>query len=159
MNSKMTYGGIGPKLALITLPYVILSIIIMQRDPQFLFMNVPDSLWLKIPGLILLAGGLLFYMFTIVIFLADFKNGQLITRGPFALCRNPIYATFLVFIIPGLALFLQSGLTLSIDLVLYINFRISIHGENRVLERQFGQEYIAYRSRVNELIPVPRINK
>lgn len=35
----MTWGGIGPKLALITLPYIILSVIVINRDPELLKIN------------------------------------------------------------------------------------------------------------------------
>jgi len=43
--------------------------------------------------------------------------------------------------------------------VLYLNFKISIHGENKVLEREFGEAYENYRKRVNEIIPFPVIRK
>lgn len=45
---------------------------------------------------------------------------------------------------------------LSIALVLYLNFKLSIHGENKVLERKFGEAYNTYRKNVNEIVPGPR---
>lgn len=155
----MTFGGIGPKLALITMPYIVLAILIMQRDPQFLKLNIADVEWIAIAGYAWIGIGFLFYVSTIVVFLTDFKKGLLVTRGTFGLCRNPIYASFIVFFIPGLALVFQSGMTLSIALVLYLNFKISIHGENKVLEREFGEVYEDYRKSVNEIIPFPIIRK
>jgi protein-S-isoprenylcysteine O-methyltransferase Ste14 len=154
MSTKMTFGGIGPKLALITLPYLVLAILVMQRDPQFF--KLPYSEWITIVGYTLLGTGFLFYIATIVVFLTDFKKGLLVTRGTFGLCRNPIYASFIVFFIPGLALLFQSGMILSIALVLYLNFKISIHGENKVLERTFGEAYEDYRKSVNDIVPFPR---
>jgi protein-S-isoprenylcysteine O-methyltransferase Ste14 len=156
MNTKMTFGGIGPKLALITLPYILLSILITQKDPQFLKLNLADAEWITVAGYTLIGIGFLFYVTTIVVFLTDFKKGLLVTRGTFSLCRNPIYASFIVFFIPGLALVFQSGMILSVALVLYLNFKISIHGENKVLQREFGEAYIEYRKNVNEIIPFPR---
>jgi protein-S-isoprenylcysteine O-methyltransferase Ste14 len=159
MNTKMTFGGIGPKLALITLPYILLVISVMQRDPQFLKFNLADTKWISIAGYIWIGIGVLFYAATIVVFLIDFKKGLLVTRGTFSLCRNPIYASFIVFFIPGLALVFQSGMIFSITIVLYLNFKISIHGENKVLEREFGKAYEVYRKSVNEIIPFPFIRK
>lgn len=159
MNTKMTFGGIGPKLALISMPYIVLAMLVMQRDPQFLKLQYVDSIWIAVTGYAWIGIGFLFYVATIKVFLTDFKKGLLVTRGTFGLCRNPIYASFIVFFIPGLALVFQSGMILSIALVLYLNFKISIHGENKVLEREFGEDYEDYRKCVNEIIPFPVIRK
>jgi protein-S-isoprenylcysteine O-methyltransferase Ste14 len=159
MNTKMTFGGIGPKLALITMPYILLAISVIQRDPEFLKLDFFSNKWLGIVGFIWIGVGFLFYVATIVVFLTDFKKGLLVTRGTFSLCRNPIYASFIVFFIPGLALVFHSGMVLSIALVLYLNFKISIHGENKVLQREFGASYENYRKSANEIIPFPVIRK
>jgi len=159
MNSKMTFLGIGPKLALISLPYIVLAMIVIQRDPQFLKLNFADAVWIAIAGYTWIGIGFLFYVATIKVFLTDFKKGLLVTRGTFGLCRNPIYASFIVFFIPGLGLVFQSGMILSIAVVLYLNFKLSIHGENKVLEREFGDAYETYRKSVNEIIPIPVIRR
>jgi protein-S-isoprenylcysteine O-methyltransferase Ste14 len=95
-------------------------------------------------------------MYSAIFFLKYFKPGKLIIQGPFALCRNPIYSSIIVFIIPSLALIFHSGLTFSVSVVLYIGFKISIHGETNVLRRIFGEEYEIYEKSVNEIIPFPR---
>jgi len=159
MSTKMTFGGIGPKLALISLPYIVLAMLVIQRDPQFLKLPVDDFGWIAVAGYTLIGIGIVFYAATIAVFLTDFKKGLLVTRGTFSMCRNPIYASFIVFFIPGLALVFQSGMILSMALVLYLNFKISIHGENKVLEREFGEDYEDYRKCVNEIIPFPVIRK
>lgn len=87
----MTLGGIGPKLALITLPYIILALCIAQRDPKFLKLNILANKLVEIIGYTWIFTGILFYIATIVVFLSDFKKGGLITRGTYGLCRNPIY--------------------------------------------------------------------
>ena len=157
IHRERTWGGIGPKLALITLPYVVLSIVVMQRDPTFLaltFLN-PDAAGLA--GGLLLAVGCVFWSWAAIVFLTDFKKGELIARGPYGLCRNPIYASFIVFLLPALSLMVRSGMILTIDLALYINFKIAIHGERLPLQQTFGEQYDAYSRRVNELFPFPRI--
>jgi protein-S-isoprenylcysteine O-methyltransferase Ste14 len=152
----MTYGGIGPKLVLLCLPYVILSLIVMYRYPEFFnlkFLNFP---YIKALGFVWLGLGIIFWIYSAISFLKYFKDGKLITRGPFALCRNPIYSSLIVFLIPSLALIYHSGLIFSIALVLYIGFKISIHGESRLLSRTFGDEYELYKKFVNEIFPFPR---
>jgi len=152
----MTLFGCGPKLALLCLPYIILSLVVMFMYPDFFNLRFLDNIYARVLGYVWLAIGIVFWIYSAVYFLKYFKPGQLITRGPFGLCRNPIYSSIIVFIIPSLALVFHSGLTFTISLVLYIGFKISIHGETNVLRRIFGEEYDKYEKSVNEIIPFPR---
>jgi len=152
----MTLFGCGPKLALLCLPYIILSLIIMIKYPEFLHLQFLDLILFKIIGVLWLGLGLIFWGYSAVYFLKYFKPGTLLIKGPFALCRNPIYSSIIVFIIPALGIIFHSGLTLSIALVLYVGFKISIHGETSVLRKIFGEEYDKYEKSVNEIIPFPR---
>jgi protein-S-isoprenylcysteine O-methyltransferase Ste14 len=152
----MTLFGCGPKLALICLPYVILSLIVMYRYPEFFDLKYVNFTYVKVLGFIWLVLGVSYWMYSAIFFLKYFKPGNLITKGPFALCRNPIYSSIIVFIIPSLGLIFHSWLIFSIALVLYIGFKISIHGESNVLKRIFGDEYEIYETSVNEIIPFPK---
>ena len=152
----MTLFGCGPKLALLCLPYIILSLIIMIKYPEFLHLQFLDLILFKIIGVLWLGLGLIFWGYSAVYFLKYFKPGTLLIKGPFALCRNPIYSSIIVFIIPALGIIFHSGLTLTIALVLFVGFKISIHGETSVLRKIFGEEYDIYEKSVNEIIPFPR---
>jgi protein-S-isoprenylcysteine O-methyltransferase Ste14 len=156
LETSMTYGGIGPRLALLCLPYIILALIVMYRDPEFSDLKVLDRLYIKVLGFVWLGLGIIFWVYSAIYFLRYFRAGKLIKDGPFALCRNPIYSSLIVFIIPSLALIFHSGLLSSISLVLYSGFKISIHGESLLLRRAFGDEYEKYENSVNEIIPFPR---
>jgi len=151
----MTLNICGPKLALLCLPYILLALIIMIKYPEFFDLRFVDLILFKVSGIVWLGMGLIFWVYSAVYFLKYFQPGKLITRGPFALCRNPIYSSIIVFIIPSLSIIFHSGLTLSIALVLYIGFKISIHGETSVLRKLFGEEYDRYEKSVNELFPFP----
>jgi protein-S-isoprenylcysteine O-methyltransferase Ste14 len=156
MKTSMTLGGCGPKLALLSLPYIILSLIVMRKYPEFFDLKFLDFPFVKGLGLLWLGLGIIFWIYSAIFFLKHFKAGKLITRGTFALCRNPIYSSIIVFIVPSLALLFHSGLIFSIALVLYVGFKISIHGESILLRRNFGEEYETYEKSVNEIIPFPR---
>lgn len=156
MKTSMTLFGCGPKLAILCLPYIILSITVMYVYPEFFDLRFLNNIYAKIGGFAWLGLGFIFWIWSALFFIKHFKPGELITNGPFGLCRNPIYASIIVFIIPSLALIFHSGLTLSIALVLYIGFKISIHGETNVLKRIFGEKYEMYEKSVNEIFPFPR---
>ena len=156
MNKPMTYGGVGPKLALLSLPYIILSLIVMIKYPEFFDIKLLDFPGIKMSAFIWLVLGIIYWIYSAIYFLKYFKPGTLITKGPFSLCRNPIYSSLIVFIIPSLALIFHSGLILTISLVLYLGFKLSIHGETIVLRKIFGEEYNIYERSVNEIFPFPR---
>jgi protein-S-isoprenylcysteine O-methyltransferase Ste14 len=156
MKTTMTLFGCGPRLALICLPYVILSLIVMNKYPEFFDLRFLDFSYVKVSGFAWLGLGIIYWGYSAFYFLRYFKPGNLITHGPFALCRNPIYSSIIVFIIPSLALIFHSGLIFSISIVLYIGFKISIHGETIVLRRIFGEDYGIYEKSVNEIIPFPQ---
>jgi protein-S-isoprenylcysteine O-methyltransferase Ste14 len=156
MKTSMTLFGCGPKLALLSLPYVILSLIVLYRYPDFFDLKFLHIYFVMILGFVWLGLGIIFWIYAAIFFLNNFKPGMLITKGPFALCRNPIYSSIIVFIVPSLGLIFHSGLIISISVVLYIGFKISIHGETTILRRIFGEEYEVFEKSVNEIIPFPR---
>lgn len=156
MKNTMTLFGCGPKLALLSLPYIILSLVIMFLYPDFFNLGFLDFSFFRILGMVWLAIGLIFWGYSASYFIKNFKPGKLLTEGPFALCRNPIYSAVIVFIFPSLGIIFHSGLLLSIAVVLYIGFKLSIHGETIILRRTFGETFTQYERTVNEIFPFPR---
>jgi protein-S-isoprenylcysteine O-methyltransferase Ste14 len=86
-----------------------------------------------------------------------FASHQLAQSGVFRLSRNPMYAGFIVFIIPGLALLLNDLLLIAISLVMYLVFKMLVGREERCLAEQFGEEFERYRKSVPQLLPFVRL--
>lgn len=82
----------------------------------------------------------------------DTPPERLVTSGPFALCRNPMYLGHLIFL-AGLALSLRSwaGGALALGIATWLQFRVR-RDEQRLAER-FGEPYMQYCSRVKRWIP------
>jgi protein-S-isoprenylcysteine O-methyltransferase Ste14 len=156
MKEKMTWSGIGVKMAVFSLPYFILTVIWMALKPEFLQMRFLSPVAGYIIGGILIAGGLVFLGFTVPVLLEGLKKQKLLTSGVYGLTRNPVYACWILFLIPGLAFFFLSWLLLFGTAVLYINFKLLIGEEVKVLKSNFGKKYSEYESRVNELLPLPK---
>src|SRR5512133_3775804 len=154
-KTTMNLFGCGPKLALVCLPYVILSLIVMYKYPDFFDLKFLDFSFAKNFGFLWLVMGLLYWIYSAIYFLKHFNPGTLITKGPFSLCRNPIYSSIIVFIVPSLGLIFHSVLIISLAIVFFIGFKISIHGETIVLRRIFNEEYEVYEKSVNEIFPFP----
>ncbi len=158
-NNELTLGGVGPRMVLLCLPYIILSIAVWAIHPDFLSLNFADNHILFYASIAWLVAGVIFWISSVVTFRTAFREKKLVTSGPFAVCRNPVYASYIVFIIPALGVMLHSGLVLSISAVMYMAFKICIHGEVIVLRRTFGEAYENYCNSVNELFPFPRLKE
>jgi protein-S-isoprenylcysteine O-methyltransferase Ste14 len=82
----------------------------------------------------------------------DTPPERLVTSGPFALCRNPMYLGHVLFL-AGVALSPRSwlGAAITAATALWLQFRV-LRDERRLAER-FGDAYMQYRSRVKRWIP------
>jgi len=86
-----------------------------------------------------------------------YQRDQLLTTGVFAVCRNPVYAAWIVLILPALTLLTRSWPLMLTPLVAYAVFKLLIHVEDDYLRQRFGPAYLDYRARVNEIIPIPKL--
>ena len=81
------------------------------------------------------------------------EGHQLITRGPYAVVRNPTYASMALWII-ALGLTFATPLRLALALALYlIGTLMRIRAEEELMRATFGAQWEEYRRRVPALIP------
>ncbi len=153
---KMTIFGIGHKLFAATVLYTLFALIITLKYTWIFKIAVYDSAFLKIPGIILMVIGLLFYISSVMVFLDKYKENILIKSGTYSICRNPLYASWIVFFIPAFSLIMNSWIIASSALFMYVLMRIMICEEERFLEEKFGDEYREYRESVNLVFPVQK---
>ncbi|MGC8663277.1 MAG: methyltransferase family protein [Thermoplasmata archaeon] len=104
-------------------------------------------------GTVLVLIGIILVFFSVKHLQQAFKYGKLVTDGPYAYVRNPLYAGWILFIIPGIILIFGLILLIPVPFLTYGLFRKLIKKEEKYLEEKFGNEYIEYRKRVNLLIP------
>jgi protein-S-isoprenylcysteine O-methyltransferase Ste14 len=86
--------------------------------------------------------------------LKGLKETKLITTGAYAITSNPLYSAFIVLILPGTALVLNSWIMLTVPIVGYVIFKFYIKQEYAELEKFFGEEYRKYRASTPELFPL-----
>ena len=73
---------------------------------------------------------------------------KLITNGPFALVRHPLYTSVALLVIPGRGLLFDTWVGAGIGAVLYVSSRIFSPSEERILQKVFLVEYPANRGKV-----------
>jgi protein-S-isoprenylcysteine O-methyltransferase Ste14 len=159
MTNQMTKWGVGPKFFLYSATYGVLMVVLGKYfGPLFSITFIPYSVLAGI-GIILIILGIPFYLFSIVPVMRAFKAGQLVTSGVYGMCRHPVYEVWVVFIVPGITLLLNSWAALSAPFVMYFFLRALVKKEDIYLEKTFGQEYVAYKQKVPAILPYGWLKK
>jgi len=123
---KLNYLGIGPKIGGIGIPYLALTIFLSVKYKPLFSISVNSPSFLLYCGLFLVFAGLALYIATLPLLLKGLKELKMITTGAFGLCRNPLYVSFILFLLPGIALTMNSWLVLTAAVLSYILFKINI---------------------------------
>jgi protein-S-isoprenylcysteine O-methyltransferase Ste14 len=152
---KLNFFGVGPKIGIILLPWLAVTIIISCIKKNLFSFTSGGGTILLIAGIILMAFGLIFYASTVRLLLKGLKETRLVTNGAFSLCQNPLYSSIILFIIPALSLLLNSWLILTTSITGYILFKLYIRNEYNELEKFFGENYLRYKNETPEFFPVP----
>jgi protein-S-isoprenylcysteine O-methyltransferase Ste14 len=153
MENQMTEWGVGPKFTLYSSIYCVLMFgLTMYYDPLFKITLISYRVLVWI-GVILIVLGIPFYLFSLVPVMRAFKAKRLITGGVYGMCRHPVYAAWLLFFVPSLALFLNSWAFLSASIVMYFLVGALVTKEDMYLKDTFGQEYLEYKHKVPAILP------
>ncbi len=152
-DKKMTFWGASPIVFLITILYSIAVILIDYfLKPIFQIDFIPHRILITL-AVVLLSVGIPSYFTTLLTLKTAYKQNKLLTMGVFSICRNPLFAEVTFFLLPGILLFLNSWLLLTIPCFLYIMFKIFIKREEKLMEREFGQDYIEYKKITSAIFP------
>ncbi|MGD8536505.1 MAG: methyltransferase [Candidatus Aminicenantes bacterium] len=151
-NKQMTLIGVGLKFAIIS---VLFSAIIFAV--HFLWMShltIPiPRIFTQVLGILLVMVGVPIYLISGLTIHKYFHDGQLATKGIYGFFRHPIYGSWIVFIVPGIVLLINSLIGLTVPVFMYGVFKILIVKEDKYLEEKFGEEFFEYRRRVGEVFP------
>lgn len=149
MKKANSIFGIGPSLAILTITYFVAAGIVDYLYQPLFKAGAIDAALFYIIGWPLLLVGLCYWFVSVKTIVRVFKTGKLCTTGVFGVCRHPLYASFVVFIVPGISLLFHSYLMLSVPVFMYLVFRIEIRREERQLIAVFGRAYENYKKRTN----------
>ena len=156
MSEKRRQFVAGPKWGLTTMICFTVAVIVhIATYPRFEITELSFSTC-AIVGALLVVTGICVYAAAYVSLQRGLRKGTLVTCGMYAIVRHPLYASSILFIIPGAALAFRSWLLLPMPAVAYVAFRIFIPGEEQGLSEQYGEDFRLYRQRTNAIFPVPR---
>ena len=150
-QNGMNIVGQGGKIILFIIPFALAAIMLHLNLPKLV--SLPQGLNVIRPvGYILLFFGIILWLSAVIQLLNGFPKGRLITTGAYGLCRNPIYSSMILFILPAISLLTLTWVYLTLALFLYIAVVIFIRKEENRLKQVFGDEYSAYKEKVARIM-------
>ena len=147
--------GVGPHLLLIGLFLEGLTLMTRRWISFPIPLTLEARILLTIPCVVACLWGMIWFNRSLNLFEANLSNGrkELVTHGPFAYVRHPLYSTLLI-TIPPLTIIWFADLLFFIPWVLvFIVSHYVVSIEERGLAQEFGQEYETYRQYVPALLP------
>jgi protein-S-isoprenylcysteine O-methyltransferase Ste14 len=154
MEGKMSRWGIGPIFASLSIAYGMITFVISRYfDPVFQIVFLPHWL-ISILGIALIVIGVPFFIISVKTVMHAYNANELVTDGIFRCCRHPLYASWVVFIVPGMVFLANSWIGLTTPVFMYFILRILVRKEETYLENLFGSEYLEYKKSVPCILPV-----
>jgi protein-S-isoprenylcysteine O-methyltransferase Ste14 len=152
---KLNFMGIGPKVGIIVLPWLAVVIFLTVKFKSSFAYFADSNRILFFTGLVIVIAGSLIYFLTVPVMLKGLIKTKLITTGTYYLCCNPLYASIILLIIPGLSLMMNSWLILTTSIIGYILLKTFIKSEYEEMEKVFGDDFRKYRLETPEFFPLP----
>jgi len=152
-SKKLTFWGASPIIFLLTIFYTIPAVLINHFFKTAFEIDFIPYKILIIVGILFLCIGVPLYIATVKVLKAAYKKQELVTNGIFSICRNPLFAVVIFLILPGIILFFNSWLLLTIPCFMYVMLKIFITREEHLMEKEFGQDYIDYKKSTPPILP------
>lgn len=145
--------GVGPKWGLASaLCFAVAVAGHILCHPRFVIVQI-SYLGLTIAGSLSIVVGISLYLAALLDLRKGLREGRLVTTGLYSFVRHPLYASNILFVVPGIALLCRSWLLLCVPLCMYAAFRLFIPAEDGELRKRFGRPFEEYRSRINAVFP------
>jgi len=154
-RNGMNIVGQGARIMLSAAPALAAAVWAHLRVPELVRIPLPSSVLLPL-GIVLLVPGVALWLTAVVQLLAGFPQGRLVTTGAYGVCRNPIYSSVGLLVLPGLSFLAGTWVYLAVGAALCLGVRLFIPVEERDLLRVFGEDYRRYTERVHRIVPFGR---
>ena len=135
--------GSGDKIMLFTLPFLVIGLGLNILYPKWFGVGGPPVI-LQVISIILLIPGIVIWIWSVYLILTSIPKGKLITNGPYALVKHPLYTGVALLVLPWIGFLFNTWLGLLIGFVMYIASRIFSREEEALLAKTFGSAWDEY---------------
>ena len=146
MKLKVLVGN-GRKIGILVLPFIVVGLALNILFPSVFSVGGPPSVlfWISV---VLLIPGIIIWIWSVCLILTKIPKKQLITNGPYAVMKHPLYTGVALLVLPWVGFLLNSWLGALIGIVIYIGSRLYSPEEEQMLSKVFGTAWDDYSSKV-----------
>ena len=135
--------GSGDRIGLLTLPFLVVGLILNLVFPSAFSVGGPSDA-LRLVSIVILVPGVTIWIWSVVLILTKVPKKELITTGPYALVKHPLYTDVALLVLPWIGFLLNTWLGVLIGGVLYVGSRLFAPDEEEALSRTFGTAWDRY---------------
>ncbi len=146
INLKALVGS-GDRIGLVTLAFLAIGLILNVAFPAAFAVGGPPTALGVVSAAVLLAG-VTVWAWSVVLVVTKVPRGELITTGPYAIIRHPLYTAVAVLVLPWLGFLCNTWLGAAVGIVMYLASRRYTPAEETALAETFGAAWQDYRDRV-----------
>jgi protein-S-isoprenylcysteine O-methyltransferase Ste14 len=139
--------GSGDKIGMFTLPFLAVGVILNLLFPSVFSVGGPPAA-LRVISIILLVPGVAVWIWTAVLILIKVPKKELISGGPYAVVKHPLYLNMSLLVLPWLGFLFNSWLGVALGIVLYVGSRLFSPAEEKLLSQTFGAAWEDYGRKV-----------
>jgi protein-S-isoprenylcysteine O-methyltransferase Ste14 len=136
-------AGSGRQIMILTLPILLIGLILNLSYPAFFSAGGPSPV-LRVISILFLIAGVMNWVWSVYLVLTKAAKNELITNGPFAIVKHPIYSGVAFLVLPAAGILLDSWLGIIIGIVVYTGSRIYSPLEEKKLSELFGARWDEY---------------
>ena len=139
--------GSGRKIGLLAFPFIVLGLALNIWKPSLFSVGGPNGI-LRVLSIVLSISGIIVWAWSVFLIATKVPKEELITTGPYALIRHPLYVGVAILVLPWLGFLCNSWLGIVIGIIVYVGSRIYAPEEEKALSVKFGEKWDDYTKRV-----------
>ena len=139
--------GNGSKIGLLALPFLVVGLVLNIAFPSLFSVGGPPSV-LTVISIVALVPGVVVWIWSVLLILTKIPQRKLITNGPYALVKHPLYTGVALLVLPWIGFLLDSWLGVVIGIVVYLGSRLYSPEEEAALSKIFGTAWEEYCQKV-----------
>lgn len=151
MKSYERIFGAGPRGAIISILLLLVTYFLQESMSSVSIFTSDAARYPAVSILCLL--GLILITWSLVSLPPGDRGRSLVTTGAFVYFRHPLYASFLLFFNPAIALYLNDMIYLFWVIILFPVWSLNVRSEERLMSDVFGKAYDEYCKNTAKFIP------
>jgi protein-S-isoprenylcysteine O-methyltransferase Ste14 len=142
-----TLMGSGDKIMRAVAPFLVIGVILNILKPAWFAIGTLSGA-IKVLAMLLLAFGIIIWLWSVILILVYVPKKELIIIGPYALVKHPLYTGVALLVLPWLGFLLNTWLGLLLGMAMYFASRKYAPEEEKLLAKAFGPKWDAYKKSV-----------